>query len=167
MDELGRKSDRVAREFLLGAGLIDAHVGPSDGAAGSLVIGGKNFTEQEILGEMMAILIESHSNLRVERKLNLSGTVVCFTGLKSGDLDIYVEYVGTALMNILQREVVVDPDEAYYTVKQVFRDKYGLTWLKPLGFNNTYTLTMRREHAEKLGIETISDLAGLVNSRRP
>ena len=128
-----------------------------------IVIGGKDFTEQSVLGEMLAILIEENSDLTVERKLYLGGTMICFNALQAGDLDLYAEYTGTGLVNILEREVINDPDEAYAAVKEDFRNKYGLVWLKPFGFNNTYTLTMRREHAKELGIETISDLARYIN----
>jgi glycine betaine/choline ABC-type transport system substrate-binding protein len=129
----------------------------------SITVGAKHFTEQEILGEMMAILIEKNTDLEVNRKLNLGGTMICFNGLRSGDLNLYVEYTGTGLVNILQRPAISDADEAYQAVKKAFEERYDLVWLEPLGFNNAYTLTMRRGHAEKLGIESISDLAKYLN----
>ncbi|MFH1731497.1 MAG: glycine betaine ABC transporter substrate-binding protein [Planctomycetota bacterium] len=143
----------LACPLLLLAGCTDRSAQPS------ITVGSKHFTEQEILGEMIAILVEENTDIRVNRKLNLGGTMLCFNGLRSGDLDVYVEYTGTGLVNILEREVVTDPDKAYQIVKDTFAEKYGLTWLGPLGFNNTYTLTMRRAHAEELEVETISDLA--------
>ena len=130
-----------------------------------IVIGGKDFTEQSVLGEMLAILIEENSDLTVERKLYLGGTMICFNALKAGDLDLYAEYTGTGLVNILKREVISDPGEAYAAVREDFKDKYGLIWLKPFGFNNTYTLTMRKGQAEKLGIRTFSDLAAYVRKQ--
>jgi len=163
VDEKERKAAHVAREFLVREGLIAADAKPGDGSAGTVTIGGKHFTEQEILGEMMSILIECSSNIKVDRKLNLGGTMICFTALKAGDLDLYAEYTGTGLVNILKREVISDPDEAYAAVSKAFEEQYGLIWLKPFGFNNTYTLTMRRPHAQKLGIKTVSDLARYVN----
>jgi len=159
VDENGRDVAEVAREFLVSKGLLEADAKPRDGSAGSVKVGGKHFTEQEILGEMMAQLIECSSNIKVERKLNLGGTIICFNGLKSGDLDLYAEYTGTGLVNILKREVIPDPDKAYQTVREEFAKQYNLVWLEPFGFNNTYTLTMRGEHAEELGIKSISDLA--------
>ena len=149
----------VARDFLVSAGLIAADARASDGADGTVRVGGKDFTEQSILGQMLAILVECSTRLRVERKLYLGGTMICFNALKAGDLDVYVEYTGTGLVNILQRPPVSDPDAAYATVKAEFDKRFGLVWLAPLGFNNTYTLTMRREQAERLGLRTISDLA--------
>ncbi|HEO70084.1 MAG TPA: hypothetical protein ENN80_02400, partial [Candidatus Hydrogenedentes bacterium] len=162
-DEKGRKAAQVAREFLVEEGIIDTTAGPGAGNAGTIVIGGKNFTEQEILGELLAILIESKTNLKVVRKLNLSGTMVCFNALTAGDLDLYAEYTGTGLVSILKEDAINDPDEAYEHVKEVFAERYGLEWLEPFGFNNTYTLTMREEQADALGIHTISDLARYVD----
>jgi osmoprotectant transport system permease protein len=166
VDEKGRKARRVAREFLTLQGLIDADATPADGSAGTVTVGGKQFTEQEILGELAAILIECNANIRVVRKLNLGGTMICFNALRSGDLDLYPEYTGTGLVNILKLDVIADPDKAYETVTQEFKRRYGLVWLEPFGFNNTYTLTMRRDHAKKLGVETISDLARIITSRQ-
>jgi osmoprotectant transport system substrate-binding protein len=100
----------------------------------------------------------------VDRRLNLGGTMICFNALKAGDIDVYPEYTGTGLVNILKMGVVNDPDQAYEVVQREFRSRYRLTWLKPFGFNNTYTLTMRRDQARKLGIQTISDLARVVTT---
>lgn len=161
-----RKASSVAREFLVSSAIISADAKPGDGSAGTVRIGGKDFTEQSILGEIMSILIECSSNLKVERKLYLGGTMICFNALKSGDLDMYAEYTGTGLVSILGRDVISDPDQAYSAVKKDFKDKWDLIWLEPLGFNNTYTLTMRRKHAEKLGIRAFSDLAACVKTQQ-
>ncbi len=163
VDEKGRKAHDVALEFLISSKLTAEDAKPGDGSAGSVTIGGKQFTEQEILGELMAILIERNSNTAVVRKLNLGGTMICFNALKAGDLDLYAEYTGTGLVNILKEEVISDPDEAYNRVWSAFAKKYELHWLKPFGFNNTYTLTMRKDHATELGISTVSDLAEYVH----
>ncbi|MGD2174989.1 MAG: glycine betaine ABC transporter substrate-binding protein, partial [Candidatus Brocadiaceae bacterium] len=82
------------------------------------------------------------------------------------DLDLYAEYTGTGLVNILKDDVMQDPQKTYDHVKERFNEQWDLAWLKPFGFNNSYTLTMRREQAEKLGIETISDLAEYVRGQR-
>ena len=131
-----------------------------------IVIGGKDFTEQSILGEMLAILVEENSDLTVARKLYLGGTMICFNALRSGDLDLYAEYTGTGLVNILKREVISDPGKAYAAVKKGFGEEYSLVWLKPLGLNNTYTLTMRKKQAEELGFRTFSDLAAHLRKQR-
>ena len=127
-------------------------------------VGGKDFTEQLLLGEIMAILVEEHTSLSVGQRPYLGGTMVCFNGLRRGDLDVYAEYTGTGLVNILDEPAVGDPNEAYRTVRDQFAAKYDLVWLKPLGFNNTYTLALRRKQAEPLGLRTFSDLAGHLRS---
>lgn len=167
--EVDRKDDpqsarQVARDWLVSEGLIDADAEPRIGG-GTVVIGGKDFTEQLVLAEIMALLIEHGSDLGVDRKLYLGGTMICFNALRAGDLDLYAEYTGTGLVNILDRPAMSDPDETYRTVKDAFKEKYDVVWLEPFGFNNTYTLTMRREQAENLGIETISDLAAHLEKR--
>jgi osmoprotectant transport system permease protein len=163
VDGKGRKAHDVARDFLVSRQLVPADAAPGSGSAGTLTIGGKHFTEQEILGEIMAILIECTSDLRIDRRLNLGGTLICFNALKAADIDLYAEYTGTGLVNILKEKVVSDPDSVYGMVRKQFLERYDLVWLEPFGFNNTYTLTMRREHARKLGIESISGLGEFVN----
>lgn len=154
-----RRSRDVARDFLVTSGLIASNAAPGNGSAGLLRIGGKDFTEQDILGEIIAILIECNTDIRVERRLYLGGTMVCFNALRAGDLDFYAEYTGTGLVNILDKESMADPAQALATVRQDFRQNWDLLWLEPFGFNNTYTITMRRSQAEELGLTTISELA--------
>lgn len=124
-----------------------------------IVIGSKNFTEQLILGNMVSDLIEKNTDIKVERKLNLGGTQVAFSAMKAGELDMYVEYTGTGLVNILKQDVVNDPKKAYDIVYTEFKNKYNMEWLEPLGFNNTYTLAVRKDTAKKYNLETFSDLA--------
>jgi len=163
VDEKGRKVTEVVREYLALQGLLPSDALPGKGSKGSVTIAGKHFTEQEILGEMTASLIECKTDVAVIRKLNLGGTMICFNALKSGDIDLYPEYTGTGLVNVLKREVVNDPQRAYEIVKEAFESEYGLIWLEPFGFNNTYTLTMRKDQAQALGIETITDLATYIS----
>ncbi|WP_160671204.1 glycine betaine ABC transporter substrate-binding protein [Clostridium sp. C8-1-8] len=125
----------------------------------SITIGSKNFTEQLILGNMYADLIEEKTDLKVNRKLNLGGTQVAFGALKSGDLDLYVEYTGTGLIDILKEPLSNNSDKAYDIVKKTFKEKYAINWLKPLGFNNTYTLAVTKGLAKQYNLETFSDLA--------
>lgn len=159
VDGRGEKAADVAYRFLLSEGLLPANSGPSDGAGGAITVGGKQFTEQEVLGEIMATLIEHRTQLKVVRKLNLGGTMICYQALRAGDLDLYPEYTGTGLVNILKHQVVSDPEQCYRIVQDAFAEHYGLVWLSPFGFNNTYALAMRRSHARQLNIRTISDLA--------
>ncbi|SHI47042.1 osmoprotectant transport system permease protein [Clostridium cavendishii DSM 21758] len=126
-----------------------------------IVVGSKNYTEQLILGNMLADLIEENTNIKVERKLNLGGSQVTFGAIQTGELDMYIEYTGTGLVNILKKDVVNDPKKAYDIVHDEFKDKYNLKWLEPLGFNNTYALAVRKDTAKKYNLETVSDLAGI------
>jgi glycine betaine/choline ABC-type transport system substrate-binding protein/ABC-type proline/glycine betaine transport system permease subunit len=128
-----------------------------------IIIGSKNFNEQLILGNMLAQLIEANTDIKVERKLNLGGTNIAFNALKSGEIDIYVEYTGTGLVNIMNQPSVNDADKAYDLVSQYFNNNFNITWLKPLGFNNTYTLAVRKDTSDKYNLETFSDLAKVAN----
>jgi glycine betaine/choline ABC-type transport system substrate-binding protein len=92
--------------------------------------------------------------------------MICFEALRAGDLDLYPEYTGTMLVEILKHEVISDAHESYAVVKDLCLRRYDLVWLEPFGLNNAYTLTMRRHHAQRLGIETISDMAEYVSGRQ-
>lgn len=129
----------------------------------TVVVSSKDFNEQLILGNMVSSMIEKNTDLKVERKLNLGGTNIAFEALKSGQVDMYVEYTGTGLVNIMKKEAMNDPDKVYSAVKDYFNKEYKLTWLKPLGFNNTYTLSVRKDTAAKYHLETFSDLAKVSN----
>ncbi|WP_066313602.1 glycine betaine ABC transporter substrate-binding protein [Bacillus sp. FJAT-29814] len=126
-----------------------------------ITIGSKNFSEQLILGNILAELIENKTDLTVERKLNLGGTQVAFSAIKSSDIDMYVEYTGTGLVNLLNQAPQNNPDQVYDYVKEEFHQKYGIELLKPLGFNNTYAIAVRQDTAETFGLEAISDLANV------
>jgi osmoprotectant transport system permease protein len=131
--------------------------GPADAAI--IRIGSKNFTEQLILAEMMAQRIEESTGLRVERVFNLGGTMICHEALVEGEIDLYAEYTGTALTAILKSETrPPDPGGVYALVRGRYRELFGLSWLGPFGFNNTYALAVRRGDAERHGWKTVSDL---------
>lgn len=123
-----------------------------------IVIGAKNYTENELLANIYAILIEENTDIKVERKFNLAGTDVVLKAITKGDVDIYPEYTGTALISILNEPSTSDPTEAYEVTKKGMKEKYNLEMLKPLGFNNTYTLAVRKDFAEKHNLKTFSDL---------
>jgi osmoprotectant transport system permease protein len=125
-----------------------------------ITIGAKEFTEQIILGEILAQLLEAKTDVSVIRKFGLGGTMVCFNALKNGEIDLYPEYTGTGLTAILNRDVVTDPDQVYQIVSEEFEKEFELLWFRPFGFNNTYALAMRNEHAEEHGLRKISDLSG-------
>jgi osmoprotectant transport system permease protein len=125
-----------------------------------VTVGAKKFTESAILAELMAYVLEAHAGVTVERRLNLAGTHVCFEALRHGDLDLYAEYTGTGLRDILQVHGPVGGAAATFAhVSRAFRTHYALTWLAPFGFNNTYVLMMQRARAEQLGIRRLSDLS--------
>jgi len=131
----------------------------SGGTGDTIVVSSKDFTEGILLGEIAAQLIESRTDLKVERKHSLGGTSVNFNGLKNGDITLYAEYDGTAYGPILgHTEPITDPDGLYDLVKKEFEEKFGITWTAPLGMNNTYTLAVPREIAEKYNLRTFSDL---------
>lgn len=126
----------------------------------TIVVGSKGFTEQVILGNMVALLMEAHG-FKVDRKIGLGGTVICHEAIVRGDINVYVEYTGTGLTAILKRPVVKDPEEVYQIVKKDYEEKFKLTWLKPWGFNNTYCIVMRKDDAERLKVRKVSDLKPL------
>lgn len=121
-------------------------------------VGSKNFTEQEILGEIVAQLIERRTDLRVERRFGLGGTDVCHAAMVGGQLDVYVEYTGTALLNVLDRGVIRNPARAHRVVAGAYRDEFDLEWLPPIGFNNTYAITVRGVAADRRGWERVGQL---------
>jgi len=133
----------------------------------TVVIGSKNFTENRLLAEIIAQLIEAHTDIKVERKTNLGGTIVVFTALREGQLDLYPEYTGTGWsIHLRIRESVRDPLRAYLRVKRDFAEKYQITWLEPFGFNNSYALAMGEQLADRLDIHRISDLEKHQNELR-
>ncbi len=124
-----------------------------------VVIGSKDFSENILLAEIFSQLVEAKTDIKVDRKLNLGGTFVCFEAIKKGDIDIYPEYTGTGLTAQLKIDVISDPDEAYKVVAEGFNKQFDIKWLSPLGFNNTYTLAVTDKVYKEYGVETFSDLA--------
>lgn len=142
---------------VLGQGAARAE--PEPGRSGTLVIGSKSFTESRLLGEIMAQLVEAHTDLEVERRINLGGTTVVFTALRTGEIDLYPEYTGTGFTVQLQRsDRVTDPLRTFLEVRHAFEERWDLHWLDPFGFDNGYALAMAEERAEALGITRISQL---------
>lgn len=164
VDEEGVKAKDVARAFLEEEGLISGTPAPRVTDGTTLGVGGKHFTEQEILGEMLMQLIEHNLGIPVTSRLNLGGTMICFEALKAGDIDMYAEYTGTGLVNILKEDTVSSPEKAFDIVKKEFKKRYDLEWLPEFGFNNTYTLTTRRSFAEKHSLTNITCLAHYIHS---
>jgi glycine betaine/choline ABC-type transport system substrate-binding protein len=128
-------------------------------------VGSKDSAEPVILGHMLADLVEAHTPLKADRRLNLGGSLICFNALKQGGLDAYVEYTGTALTTILKQPPENDPAKVFRAVADGLAGD-GITTLAPLGFENTFAILMRRGQAESLGIRKISDLARHAGSLR-
>ncbi len=123
------------------------------------VIGAKNFTEQVVLGELLAQEIEAKSHLKVERRFYLAGSYICHQALIAGRIDGYVEYTGTALTAILKQPVDRDPERVLQTVRSLYGSKYGVTVGAPLGFENTFAMVIRGDDARRLHLTTLSQAA--------
>ena len=146
---------------LLASVLLAPALSACSSSAKKVTIGSMYFTENKLLAEMEAQLIEKNTDISVERKFNMDGSPICFQALKSGQVDIYPEYTGTALMTLLKLPVDSDPDSVYKTVSDEFEKQFQLSWLEPLGFNNTYAVAVTQEYAEKNNLKTVSDLVPL------
>jgi osmoprotectant transport system permease protein len=162
VDYQKKSTEDVAQDFLKQVGLYKR---PAPGERSeTIVMGTKVFTEQYILAELCRQLVEGHTPLRVVTRTGLGGTQICFDALRTGSTDFSPEYTGTGLLVVLQpsaatlRALPMQPDSVYQFVRQQYVTNYKLDWLKPLGFNNSYCLMMRREQAQKLGIRSIDDL---------
>ena len=142
---------------LLGGGLATL-VGCRRARPNTVVAGSKNFTEQIILAELLAQQIEAHTALRVDRRLNLGGTLICHRAMLAGQMDLYAEYTGTALTAVLGQPSSNDPEAVYRSVRDAYRDRFGFEVGPPLGFNNTFAIVVRSEDAQNLKLRTISDL---------
>ena len=138
----------------------------SAGSAGAgVVVGSKNFTEQVVLGELMAQAIEAEG-VAVVRKLNLGGTFICDRALRSGDIDLYVEYTGTAVTAVFHQDVPHDPHEAFEQTRGLYA-RGGITALDPLGFNNTFAILVRTRDARRFGLASIDDLRAVASRWTP
>lgn len=122
-----------------------------------ITVASKDFTEQFILGEMYAQLLENNG-FTVQRRLNLGGTPVAHQAMLDGQIDLYPEYTGTGLLTVLQLGVMSDPQAVFDTVKASYAEQFGLVWLAPAPMNNTQALAMTRPRAAELGITTFSDM---------
>jgi glycine betaine/choline ABC-type transport system substrate-binding protein len=124
-----------------------------------VVVGSKNFTESDLLGEIVAQQIARRTGLPVERRFHLGGTFVCHAAITAGQIDLYVEYGGTAYTAVLKHPATADPAQVLATVSREYRDRFRLEWLGAFGFNNTFAILVRRADAERYGLARISDLA--------
>ncbi len=145
---------RFAGAVLLSA----APVAAQEQGARPVVVASKPFGESFLLAEMFAQLLEARG-FRVDRRLGLGATEIAFRALREGAIDVYPEYTGTGLLAILGEPPSSDPSAVFARVSREFRRRWGVRWLPPLGFQNTYAVAVRRETAERSGLATLSDLA--------
>ena len=145
------------RRFLapLGALACLVALGGCAGQSKKIIVGSKNFTEQSILGEILAQHLE-RAGFAVDRKLYLGGTLICHTALVSGGIDVYVEYTGTAYTAILKNKPISDPDEVYRQTRDAYRSQFGVELTEPLGFDNKFVILIRGEAARRLKLNALS-----------
>lgn len=166
-DYLHQTPEKIAKDFLK---QHDLFKNSRKGNGGTVRIGSKIFGEQYILTEMYKMLIEGNTDYKVETKTGLGGTKICFDALVNDAIDFYPEYTGTGLLVLLKpsetilKEVSPSPEKTYNYVNTEFKKQYGIEWLQPLGFNNSYALMMRREQARQLNIKNISDLKNYLDT---
>ncbi|HEV2991895.1 MAG TPA: glycine betaine ABC transporter substrate-binding protein [Candidatus Angelobacter sp.] len=122
-------------------------------------VGSKNFTEQLVLGELLAQYLEMTSKVPIERRFYLAGSYISHQALLAGRIDMYVEYTGTALAAILKKPFTSDHTKVFDEIKQEYARRWNLEVMPSLGFDNTFAMAMRGQHARKLGIKALSQLA--------
>ena len=132
----------------------------------TIVIGSKNFSEQALLGEIVAQHLEARTHLRVERRFYLAGTYICQQALLAGRIDMYVEYTGTALTAILHDPLEKDSSAVFARVQREYKERFGLDVMPSLGFNNTFAIVIRGEDARRMNLKTLSDAAPYAPSWR-
>ena len=125
----------------------------------TIVVGSKNFSEQALLGEILAQHIEARTHLPVTRRFYLAGSYICQQALLAGRIDTYVEYTGTALTAILHDPIEKDPSAVFGRVKSEYQQRFRLDVLPSLGFNNTFAIVIRGEDARRLNLKSMSDAA--------
>lgn len=140
--------------------MVFAACGKKEAEVETIKIGHKNYTEQRVLGQLFAVMIESHTDYKTDVK-ELGGTKIVFEALKSGAVDLYPEFSGTAYVALLNESGLKDPAKVHKLVKDRLKAENNLDYLSPLGYNNTYTLAVRPEIAEKYNLKTFSDLASV------
>ena len=143
--------------LLLAAATLTCSRGPR------VVIGSKNFTESDLLAEIVAQQIERRTGIPVDRRLHLGGTFVCHEAITTGAIDLYVEYTGTAFTAILKQPPIADGDSVLRFVKAAYERQFQLRWTAPFGFNNTFAILVRHADATRYGLQTITDLARMAS----
>jgi osmoprotectant transport system substrate-binding protein len=133
----------------------------------AIVVGSKNFSEQALLGEILAQHLESRTKLAVSRRFYLAGSYICHQALLAGRIDTYVEYTGTALTAILHDAIESDPTAVLGRVRSEYKERFGLEVMPPLGFNNTFAIVVRGEDARRLNLKRLSEASRFPRQWRP
>jgi osmoprotectant transport system substrate-binding protein len=123
-----------------------------------IIVGSKFFTEQVVLAELLAQQIEARTGIPVERKTNLGGTLLVHKAMLAGELDLYVEYTGTALTAVLNETPQGDSKSVYERVKREYAERFGLEVTEPLGFENTFAMVIRGDDEKNFGLQKLSDI---------
>ncbi|BAB72931.1 glycine betaine ABC transporter substrate-binding protein [Anabaena sp. FACHB-709] len=126
---------------------------------GDIIVASKDFTEQDILGEILSQQIEETTNLKVARRPRLGGSFVCHNAILAGKIDAYIEYTGTAFTGILKQPVINNPQVVYEKLKQAYNQQFQLEVMPSLGFENTFAIIVRGEDARRYKIQTLTDAA--------
>jgi osmoprotectant transport system substrate-binding protein len=150
---------QASRRFFLKSAVAAAALFTGCRRSGTVVVGSKNFTEQLVLGELLAQQLESAHVAPVERKFYLAGTFICHQALIGNRIDTYVEYTGTALTAIFKQPAMHDSTAVLAQVRKEYAQRFNIAVLQPLGFNNSFALVMRGSDARQRRISHISDLS--------
>lgn len=154
-----RRKRGIAATLAFGLALCGALTSCAPPRADHPVIGAKNFTEQVVLGELLAQEIESKTSLKVERRFYLAGSYICQQAMVSGRIDAYIEYTGTALTAVLKQPVDRNAQSVLDTVRRLYASRYNIAVAEPLGFENTFAMVIRGEDAQSLHVATLSQAA--------
>jgi len=138
---------------------------PTATSKGQITVASKGFTEETLVGEMYAQLLEQ-GGYQVVRKLNLGETDILQPALQNKDIDVYPEYTGTGLVVVLKKDPSSDPAGGYKTVSQAYEEQFKLTWLDPAPMNDTQAVVTTQENSDKYGLKTLSDLAAKAKDLR-
>ncbi|MGA7932305.1 MAG: glycine betaine ABC transporter substrate-binding protein [Kovacikia sp.] len=139
--------------------IASCHSNPYSSRSGDIIIASKDFTEQDILGELLAQQVEAKTGLKVDLRPRLGGSFVCHQAIINGKIDAYIEYTGTAFTGILKQPSLPDPKQVFQKLQQMYAQQFNLTVLPSLGFENTFAMIIRGEDAQRYQLQTLSQAA--------
>lgn len=132
---------------------------PISTGSGNIILASKDFTEQDILGQLLAQVITAKTGLKVDLRPRLGGSFICHQALVNGKIDAYVEYSGTAYTGILNQKPLSDPEAVFTRLRAAYQQKFQLAVLPGLGFENTFAMIIRGADAQAQHIQTLSEAA--------